>query len=136
LPVAEGHASIAGMTLRLLAVDMPPLIRELIARALLRDAHEGVFVDLPASGGDIGALARAARANAVVGAPLAGAWPSYCADLARGVGPPLFGLDCDDGRGRISELRRVETRCEDLGVDGLTIDELIAKAACAGGVAA
>lgn len=108
---------------------MPPLIRGLIAQALLRGAHEGVFVDLPASGGDVGAIAQAARADAVVTPLSAGAWPSYCAELAPGASPPLFGLDCDDGRGRIRELRRVETRCEDLGVDGLTIDELIAKAA-------
>jgi hypothetical protein len=126
------------MTLRLLAVDLPPLVRDLLATALLRRDAEGVFVDLPHSGGDIQALAVAARADAVV-APLCDrAWPPYCADLVgRGSGMPLFGLDCDEGRSRIRELRALETRRTELVADGLTIDELVdaaRRATCGGSV--
>jgi hypothetical protein len=118
------------MSLRLLAVDLPPLIRELTAMALLRNAHEGVFVELPASGADVEALAHAAKADAVLAPLVAGDWPPYCATFARG-GLPLYGLGCDDGRGRISEMRTVERRRTDIGLDGLTIDEIIEWAASA-----
>jgi hypothetical protein len=124
------------MALRLLAIDLPPLIRDLVAKALLRRDAEGVFVDLPVTGGDVHALAVAAQADAVV-APLGEhGWPPYCAKIVgHSSGMLLFGLDCDEGRGRISELRAVETRRTDLGVDGLTIDELVEaadRAACGG----
>ena len=48
--------SIAGMALRLLAIDLPPLVRDLVVTALDRRDGEGVFVDLPATGGDVKAL--------------------------------------------------------------------------------
>jgi len=117
------------MALRLLAIDLPPLVRDLMSKALLRRNAEGVFVDLPASGGDVQALAVAAQADAVV-APLGEhGWPAYCAHIAeRGSSMPLLGLNCDEGGGRISELRVVETRRTDLRVNGLTIDEFVAAA--------
>lgn len=124
------------MTLRLLAIDLPPLVRDLLAKALLRRDAEGVFVDLPVSGGDIRALAFAAGADAVV-APLCDrSWPPYCADVvATGSGMPLFGLDCERGRCRIRELRALETCRTELVADGVTIDELVdaaRRAACGG----
>jgi hypothetical protein len=129
LCAAIRRGSIDHMALRLLAVDMPPLIRELIAKALVRNAHEGVFVDLPASGGDVEALAYAMKADAVVAPLVAGGWPAYFAKCARGAGPLIVGLGCDDGRGRISEMRTVQTRRTDMGLDGLTIDAVIERAA-------
>jgi hypothetical protein len=117
------------MALRFLAVDLPPLLRDLTAKALLRRAHEGVFVDLPASGGDVEALAFAAQADAVVTPLVAGRWPAYCANFASGGRPPLFGVDCDDGSGRVSEMRTVETSRIDIELDGLTIEEFIDRAA-------
>jgi hypothetical protein len=117
------------MALRFLAVDLPPLLRELTAKALLRNTHEAVFVDLPASGGDIEALALAAKADAIVTPLVAGRWPAYCAEFARNGGPPLFGLDCDDGSGRVSEMRTVETSRTDVDLGGLTIDDFIDRAA-------
>ena len=126
------------MALRLLAIDLPPLVRDLVAKALLRREAEGVFVDLPVSGADVQALAVAAQADAVV-APLGKhGWPLYCAEMVgHSRGLTLFGLDCDEGRGRISELRAVETRRTDVGVDGLTIDEFVEaadRAACGGSI--
>jgi hypothetical protein len=117
------------MALRLLAVNLPPLIRDLTAKALVRHAHEAIFVDLPASGAAVEAIAVAARADAVVTPLVAGAWPEYFGGFSRSAAPPLFGLGFDDDRGRISEIRTVETRRTDIAVDGLTIDEFIARAA-------
>jgi hypothetical protein len=117
------------MALRLLVIDLPPLLRDLVAKALLRRDGEGVFVDLPASGGDVQALAVAARADAVVAALDDGGWPVHCARIvSRGSGLPVFGVAIRDGSGRISELRTVETRRTDLAVDELTIDEFIESA--------
>jgi hypothetical protein len=123
------------MPVRFLAVDLPPLIRDLFAMALLRrgrgrdGAPEAVYVDLPASGGDLRALAAAIHADVVV-LPLSdGAWPGYCASLAsRHSGLPLLGLGIEDGRGRISEVHKVEIRREDHGAADFTVDELVEHA--------
>jgi len=114
------------MVLRLLAIDLPPLVRDLVADALrLRDG-EGVFVDLPASGGDVQALAVAAGANAVVTVLEERAWPAHCAGMARtGNGVPVFGLAIDHNGGRVSELRTLETRRTDHGIDALTIEDFV-----------
>jgi hypothetical protein len=118
-----------GMALRLLAIDLPPLVRDLVAKALLRRDAEAVFLDLPATGGDVEALAIAARADAVVALLDKHGWPPYCARMVNeSSGMPLFGLDCDTSGGRISELRSVETRRTDIAVDGLTIDDFVAAA--------
>jgi len=117
------------MALRLLAVDLPPLVRDLVVRALDRRGGEGVFVDLPTSGGDVQALALAARANAVVTMLETGGWPEPCADLARtGYGLPVFGLAIDSEGGRVSELRTFETRRTDRAIDPLTIEAFVDSA--------
>lgn len=116
------------MALRLLAVDLPPLIRQLVAKALARSSHEGIFVDVPAGGVDIEALAFATDADAVVAALVGGSWPDYCVNSARRDAPPLFGLDCDDGDWRVREIRTVETLRSDIGLDAVTIDEFLRHA--------
>jgi len=122
------------MALRLLAIDLPPLVRDLVAKALLRRQAEGVFVDLPVSGGDVQALALAARADAVVTPLVEHRWPAHCTPLVgHDRGMALFGLDCDEGRSRISELRAVETHRTEFGADGLTIDEFVETADRAAG---
>jgi hypothetical protein len=117
------------MALRLLAVDLPPLVRDLVAKSLHLSDAEGVFVDLPTSGGDVQALATAARANAVVTVLERSEWPAHCADIARtGNGLPVFGLAIDRDGARVSELRTLETRRTDSAVDALSIDEFVATA--------
>ena len=117
------------MALRLLAVDLPPLVRDLVVRALDRRGGEGVFVDLPGSGADVQALALAARANAVVTMLEAEGWPDSCAGLARtGHGLPVFGLAIDSEGARVSELRTLETRRTDRALDPLTIEAFVASA--------
>jgi hypothetical protein len=117
------------MVLRVLAIDLPPLVRDLLAKSLeLRDG-EGVFVDLPTSGGDVQALAVAARANAVVTVLDERDWPAHCAGIARtGNGLPVFGLAIDRNGGRVSELRTLETRRTDRSVDPLTIEDFVESA--------
>ena len=117
------------MALRLLAIDLPPLVRDLVEKSLELRAGEGVFVDLPSSGGDVQALAVAARANAVVTVLQEHAWPAHCAGMARtGHGLPVFGLAVDRSGARVSELRALETRRTDRGVDALTIEEFVETA--------
>lgn len=117
------------MSLRLLAIDLPPLVRDLVVKALNVGDGEGVFVDLPVSGGDVQALAVAAQANAIVTVLEDRAWPSYCAGIARtGNGLPVFGLAIDHNGGRVSELRTLETRRTDRGLDGLTIEDFVETA--------
>ena len=126
------------MALRLLGIDLPPLYvaTSWPRRSTRRDA-EGVFVDLPPTGGDIQALAFAAHADAVIAPLESRRWPAYCAQMVGpGNGMPLLGLDCDAGCGRISELRAVETCRTDCGVEGLTIDDFVdaaGRAASKGG---
>jgi hypothetical protein len=116
------------MALRLLAIDLPPLVRDLVADALQVRDGEGVFVDLPASGGDVQALAVAARANAVVTVLEERDWPPFCAEMAKtGNGVPVFGLAIDHDGGRFSELRTLETRRTDRGLD-LTIADFVETA--------
>jgi hypothetical protein len=117
------------MVLRVLAIDLPPLVRDLLAKSLeLRDG-EGVFIDLPTSGGDVHALAVAARANAVVTVLEERDWPAHCAEIARtGNGLPVFGLAIDRNGARVSELRTLETRRTDRGVDPLTIEDFVETA--------
>ena len=117
------------MALRLLAIDLPPLVRDLLARSLAQRGGEGIFVDLPSSGADVQALALAARANVVVTVLDDHGWPSSCADLARtGQGLPVFGLALDRDGARVSELRALETRRTDRALDPLTIEAFVASA--------
>jgi hypothetical protein len=56
-------------------------------------------------------------------------WPAHCVDIARtGNGLPVFGLAIDRDGARVSELRTLETRRTDLGVDALTVDEFVETA--------
>lgn len=122
------------MALRLLALDLPPLVRDLVARALLRRDAEGVFIDLPGSGGNVQTLALAAQADAVITPLDADGWPPYCARLVAGGGLPLVGLNWNEGSGRISELRAVESRRTGHALAGLTADDVVeaaVRAACA-----
>jgi hypothetical protein len=116
------------MVLRVLAIDLPPLVRDLLVKSLeLRDG-EGVFVDLPA-GGDVQALAVAAGANAIVTVLDERDWPAHCAEMARtGNGLPVFGLAIDRNGARVSELRTLETRRTDRGVAPLTIEDFVETA--------
>jgi hypothetical protein len=54
------------MELHLLVIDRPPLVRDLVAKRILRGDGdgEGGFVDGPATAGDAHAISRAARATA------------------------------------------------------------------------
>jgi len=120
------------MPFRLLAIDLPPLVCDLVRNALTRNDGEGVFVDLPAGGTDLNALAVAARADAILAALDPTGWPPDCRPIVARGGLPLYGLDCDTGRGRIRQLRTVQTCRTDLALDDLTIDELIHDATAAG----
>ena len=117
------------MGLRLLAIDLPPLVRDLVVNALKRGDGEGVFVDLPVSGGDVQALAVAAQANAVVTVLEDRDWPASCAGMAStGTGLPVFGLAIDHNGARVSELRTLETRRTDRGIEPLTIEDFVETA--------
>ena len=68
----------------------------------------------------------AAQANAVVTVLEERAWPDHCAAMARaGNGLPVFGLAIDHNGGRVSELRTLETRRTDHGLEALTIEEFV-----------
>ncbi|MDQ4024191.1 MAG: hypothetical protein M3217_01700 [Actinomycetota bacterium] len=114
------------MALRLLAIDLPPLVRDLMAKALLRSDAEGVFVDLPVSGGDVEALAFAARADAVVTPLEDDAWPLYCGRIVRrGGGLPVVGLNWNEGSARLNGLRTFESRRTDQSLVEITIDDVV-----------
>lgn len=120
------------MPLRLLAIDLPPLARDLVARALDRrdQRDEAIFIELPRTGANVEAIAVAAEADAVLTSLDGGDWPDHCsAPNGRRARLPLFGLAWDAGRVRFSEMRTIESSRIDGATDGVSIDELVDRAA-------
>lgn len=119
------------MPLRLLAVDLPPLLRDLVDRAVKRRGtqDETIFLDLPAGRGDLEAIAVAADADVVL-APLAtSGWPAYCQRVVDRRRPLLMlGLGTEDGSTRVTELRAYELRESGSDVADLSVDEIVDRA--------
>ena len=123
------------MDLRLLAIDFPPLLRDLLVTTLRRRnsasgrADQAVFVELPEDGADVAALVAATRADVVITPLNDGQWPEHCSRMVgRRVHTPVFGLGCEQGDGRITEVRAIELRRSDADLQSLTLDEFVDRA--------
>ena len=124
-----------GMPTRLLAIDLPPLLRDLLRGALVRHnvaqgrTDEAIFVDLGDGGGDVEALAAVTHADVVITPLQAGAWPASCAPMIeRRDGLRLYGIGTQDGDAQLTQMRAVELREEELRLGRLTMDELLDRA--------
>jgi hypothetical protein len=88
-------------SLRILVFDLPPLLRDLVVRAL--EEHDDMCV--AAAAGELSVAVEASRPDAVIVAADAGVLAQESRDwLAARARPPVLGLGVRDGRAILYEL--------------------------------